>query len=69
MRKKIAKPKKYRQNRDVTKHYHPRWLARAVVHNRLEKMGASGVNQKAPGTTQSMFAQHWRDEADVISAK
>ena len=66
MKEKIAKPKKYRQN-SVPTHFHPRSLARKVIHNKLMLEGASGVNKVAPGTTQSPFARQWRSEADLIA--
>ena len=68
-REKIAKPKKFRQNTDVATHYHPRWLARSIVHSRLKANDVYGMNQVKPGTTQSPFALHWRNEAELFSAK
>lgn len=69
MKQKHATPKKYRQNKEVKQHFHPRWLARAIVHDRLNRAGATGVNKVAPGAIQSQFAQHWRDNAEMIAAK
>ena len=69
MKQKIAKQKKYQQNKEATQHFHPRWLARAIVHDRLYRAGASGVNKVVPGATQSRFAQHWRDEAELVAGK
>ena len=69
MKQKIAKPKKFQQNRDVKEHYHPRGLARAVVHNTLKREGATGVNKIVPGSTQSPFATRWRDTADYLFSK
>ena len=69
MKQKNAKPKKYRQNKEATQHFHPRWLARSIVHDRLKRAGATGVNKVAPGATQSQFAQHWRDNAELIAAE
>ena len=66
MKQKIAKPRKFRQNQ-VDRHYHPRWLARKIVHSQMEAAGATGVNSVAPGVTQSMFAQRWRDEAESFA--
>lgn len=66
MKQKNAKPKKYRQNNDVKQHFHPRKLARAIVHDRLNMEGATGVNKVTPGTTQSSFAKNWRDYAEMI---
>lgn len=68
-REKIAKPKKFRQNREVKQHFHPRHLARSVVHNRLERAEVTGANKVIPGATQSAFARNWRNEADLIASK
>lgn len=68
---KIAKPKKFQQNHEVTEHYHPRGLARKIVHNTLEREGATGLNKRDPhrGITQSPFATRWRDMADYLFGK
>lgn len=66
-REKCPKPRKYRQNTDVKQHFHPRWLARAVVHNQMAHNDIFGMNKVRPGATQSAFAQHWRDEAEMIA--
>ena len=71
MKQKIPKPKKFQQNREVTEHYHPRWLARKIVHTTLEHGGATGLNKvdRSQGITQSPFATRWRDTADNLFAK
>ena len=69
MREKIAKPKKFQQNTEVKNHFHPRGLARAVVHNMMARDDMSGVNKTTPGTTQSAFAKNWRRIAERISAE
>lgn len=46
------------------KGFHPRGLARAIVHNQLKTAGGTGVNKPVYGM--SNFAKHWRDEAAVI---
>jgi hypothetical protein len=69
MKEKTAKPKKFRQNTAVANHFHPRGLARAIVHSQLAIAGASGVNKVKPGTTQSPFAAHWREEADEFAKR
>lgn len=68
---KIAKPKKYQQNREVTEHYHPRGLARKIVQSTLKREGATGLNKIDPsrGITQSQFATSWRDRADILFGK
>ena len=68
MKQKTAKPKKYRQNHEVTEHYHPRGLARKIVQNTMKREGATGMNKTDPvrGITQSMFATSWRDRADFL---
>ena len=68
-REKIAKPKKFRQNTDVTVHFHPRRLARGIVHSRIASADVYGANQKQPGATQSAFARNWRVEAETFAAK
>jgi len=68
-KQKIAKPKKFQQNREVKQHYHPRSLARAVAHRQMELNDMFGVNQKAPGTTQSPFSVNWRLYAERFSAE
>lgn len=69
MKEKTAKPKKFQQNTEVKTHFHPRSLARAIVHNQAALMGATGVNKVQPGTTQSPFARNWRGEADEFAKK
>lgn len=51
------------------KSVHPRAFARGIIHDRLYRAGASGVNKVLPGTMQSNFAKHWRDEAEAMFAK
>lgn len=68
-REKIAKPKKFQQNTEVTTHYHPRRLARAIVHSRIASADVYGANKVKPGATQSPFARNWRTEADIFAAK
>jgi len=65
---KIAKPKKFRQNTEVTEHYHPRWLARAVARNRLKQAGAERINKSVAGNP-SPFSRLWRDAVDEATAK
>jgi hypothetical protein len=66
-REKIAKPKKFRQNTEVTTHFHPRALARSIVHSRLQAAEVYGANKVKPGTTQSAFARNWRTEAETFA--
>lgn len=68
-REKIAKPKKFQQNHDVEAHYHPRRLARGIVHSRLKSADVYGANQVQPGASQSAFARNWRREADVFASR
>lgn len=63
-KEKIAKPKKFRQNKEVKQHYHPRWLARSVAHRQMESNDMFGVNKVTPGTTHSPFAWNWRRYAE-----
>ena len=53
--------------REAREHYHPRSLARAIAHRRAENSEISGINKVAPGTTQSPFALHWREEAETFA--
>ena len=69
MKQKITKPKKFQQNRDVTEHYHPHWLARKIVNSMMERGGATGLNKTVKGGTQSPFATRWRDAAKDLFAK
>ena len=63
--------KKGKKNRPAKTavHFHPRRLARGIIHSRFERNGATGVNQVVPGTNQSNFAKHWRDEAAMVFGK
>ena len=67
MREKIANPKKFKQNTEVKQHFHPRFLARAVVHNMMARDDLAGVNKVHPGETQSAFGKNWRGIADRIA--
>ena len=56
-----------KHQREATSHFHPRGLARAIVHNCMAKADMSGVNKVKPGTTQSPFAVSWRRDAERIA--
>lgn len=58
--------KKRKQNK-VNEHFHPRGLARAVVHNMMARDDIGSVNKVKPGATQSAFAKNWRGIADRIA--
>lgn len=64
--KRRAETRKYQ--REERGQFHPRSLARAVVHNMMAHDDMSGVNKVVPGTTQSPFAKNWRNIAERISA-
>ena len=51
----------------TAEHFHPRGLARAVVHNMMARDDLGSVNKVKPGATQSAFAKNWRNIADRIS--
>ena len=53
---------------EAVQHFHPRKLARGIVHKMAERSDVFGVNQKHPGTTQSPFARNWRNEAERFAA-
>lgn len=57
--------------REAETAFHPRGLAREIVHNTLEREGATGLNKvdHARGITQSPFATRWRDTADYLFGK
>lgn len=56
-----------KHQREAKQHFHPRALARAIVHNRAAFSDMSGINKVIPGTTQSAFAKNWRREADTFA--
>ena len=57
-----------RQQREARGCFHPRGLARAVVHRMMELDDMYGVNKVRPGTVQSAFSKNWRNIAERISA-
>ena len=65
--------RKYTQKhqREAGSAFHPRGLARKIVHSTMEREGATGVNKTDPanGITKSMFATSWRDRADYLFGK
>lgn len=67
MREKISKPKKFRQNTEEKRHFHPRILARGIVHRQMERQEMTGVNKVKPGATQSPFALNWRNYAEAFA--
>ena len=66
-KQKIPKPKKYQQNHEVKQHFHPRSLARSIVHSRMANSDMFGVNKVRPGTTQSYFSRLWRKDAAMFA--
>lgn len=56
-----------KHQREAEKHFHPRKLARSIVHSSLASAEVYGANQKQPGTTQSPFARNWRTEAESFA--
>ena len=57
-----------RQQREARGQFHPRGLARAVVHNMMAREELGGVNKVVPGGTQSPFSKNWRSIAERIAA-
>ena len=57
-----------RQQREARGQFHPRELARTVVHSMMNREELGGVNRKKPGVEQSPFAKNWRNIAERISA-
>lgn len=66
-REKIPKPKKFRQNTKAESHFHPRHLARVIVHSEMARQEMYGVNKIAPGAEQSAFARNWRMDAGDLA--
>ena len=59
--------KKSRPNK-VESHFHPRSLARSIVHARMANSDMFGVNKVHPGQTKSTFSKTWRIDADRFAA-
>ena len=57
-----------RNQREAQGRFHPRGLARAIVHSQMSHSDMSGVNKVHPGTTQSAFAQGWRKLAERFAS-
>ena len=55
-----------KHQREAKQHFHPRGLARAVVHNRMAQEEMFGVNKVHPGTDQSAFAKNWRNFGEKL---
>jgi hypothetical protein len=66
-KQKIPKPKKFRQNHEVTEHFHPRGLARTIARNQLMSEGYTRLNRVPKnmngGEARSTFAKVWREAA------
>ena len=56
-----------KRQREARGQFHPRSLARSVVHNMMARDEMTGVNKVIPGTVQSPFAKNWRNVAERIS--
>ena len=56
-----------KHQREAERHFHPRKLARGIVHSRLQAAEVYGANQVQPGATQSPFARNWRTEAESFA--
>lgn len=57
-----------KQQREARGQFHPRGLARSVVHNIMTREDMGGVNKVKPGSFQSPFARNWRNVADRIAS-
>lgn len=57
-----------RQQREARGQFHPRSLARAVVHSMMARDDIGSVNKVRPGATQSAFSKNWRNFAERIAA-
>ena len=57
-----------KHQREAGTAFHPRGLARKIVHTTLERGGATGLNKVVQGSTQSPFATRWRDHAEDLFA-
>lgn len=58
-----------KNQREARSHFHPRSLARGIVHARVVKKEIFGVNKVHPGQTQSTFAKLWREEAEQFASE
>lgn len=56
-----------KNQREARGQFHPRSLARAVVHNMMANDDMYGVNKVKPGATQSAFSKNWRNIAERIA--
>ena len=56
-----------RQQREERGCFHPRELARTVVHHMMEREEIGGINKVRPGATQSAFSKNWWNVAGRIA--
>lgn len=57
-----------RRNRMEAKgQFHPRSLARSVVHSRMVYTDFEQINKVHPGTNKSTFAMKWREVAGQMA--
>lgn len=59
--------KTQKQQREARGQFHPRSLARSVAHSRMAFAEMEQINKVHPGTSQSVFAQKWREIADQMA--
>ena len=57
-----------KHQREAKGKFHPRGLARAVVHNMMARDDIGNVNQGKAIGAQSPFAKNWRNIAERISS-
>ena len=57
-----------KHQREAVGQFHPRGLARAVVHSMMAHEDMSRVNKVPQGGTQSAFAKNWRNVAGRIAS-
>ena len=58
-----------KHQREAREHFHPRSLARAVAHSRMEFAQFEQINKVHPGMTESTFSQKWREVAAQMAVE
>ena len=56
-----------KHQREARGQFHPRGLARSVVHNMMAHDDMFGVNKVKPGSDRSAFSKNWRNIAERIA--
>lgn len=67
MNRAVRRAETRKQQREARGQFHPRGLARAVVHRMMEREEIGGINKIHPGATRSPFSRNWRNVAERIA--